>query len=83
MSAHKELPESGDVVIEVNWAKGNLGKTRRGGGGGGGARGKLDRGDEQELRESRGKKKISNFYFFFTLECASQTILIPNFPLYV
>ncbi|GAA5958444.1 hypothetical protein JCM3765_007878 [Sporobolomyces pararoseus] len=69
LSAHKELPDSRDIVIEVNWAKGNLGKSTRRGGGGGGK--KDNRGDEQELRESRAleQKKLSNLppYIEFTL----------------
>jgi len=58
LSAHKEL-QDGDVAIEVNWAKGNLGgggggKNKRGNGNNNG-KARMDRGDEQELREKRGE----------------------------
>ncbi|GAA5908397.1 pseudouridine synthase PUS7 [Sporobolomyces salmoneus] len=65
LSAHKEL-EDGSVVIEVNWAKGNMSSRGRGV-----AKGRRERGDEQELREVRAEeqKKLSSLppFIHFTL----------------
>ncbi|GAA5923167.1 pseudouridine synthase PUS7 [Sporobolomyces koalae] len=64
LSCHKEL-STGDVVIEVTWAKGNVKSNNRG------QRGASYRADEQELREARAleKQKLDALppYIHFTL----------------